>query len=143
MTNIPSTVNGKSTGPREADATSVTTPDVILVFDRRMLHTSSDAIRLASCRQYDTIEVNTRRSVYELIVLNGKTGDVLVRGGSQFPEFRRALFVGSTADGRALKVNTIDVGLRMEFHRGHETVVTSAVTAVSQTNRQGDDPSLN
>ena len=57
------------------------------------------SIDLGSCAVRETIVVNTRASVYELIVLRGDEGDVLVRGGSHFTEFRRVLFVGSTADG--------------------------------------------
>ena len=140
MTNI--TVNVSSPGPCDVPAASRTTPDACLLFDGRVLHTTASAIRLASCREFETIVVNTRRSVYEIIVLHGEAGDILVRGGSGFPEFRRALFIGSTADGRALKLNTIDIGLRMELHLGDGSVVTSAVTAVSRTSARTDDPAL-
>ena len=138
MTNI--TVNVSSRG--DVPAASRTTPDACLLFDDRVLHTTANAIQLASCRQFETIVVTTRRSVYEIIVLHGKAGDILVRGGSGFPEFRHALFVGSTANGRALKLNTIDIGLRMELHLGDGSVVTSAVTAVSRTSARTDDPAL-
>jgi hypothetical protein len=40
--------------------------------------------------------------------------------------------MGSTAGGTALKPNTIDVGLRMEFNLGGEIMVTSAVKAVAR-----------
>ena len=56
--------------------------------------------------------------------------DILVRGGSDFPEVSPAVFGGSTAGGHALKVNTIDIGLRMEFHVGQLTVLTSPVASV-------------
>jgi len=107
-------------------------PAVLLAFDHRSLCASNAAVCLDACERSERILVNTRASVYELIVLQGDVGDVLVRGGRKFPEFRRVRFVGSTAGGSALKVNTIDVGLRMEFHLGHRIVVTSAVQAVSR-----------
>jgi hypothetical protein len=132
MTNI-TAVNGASKGQPGPDAASP--PAAFLGFDDRVLRTSAEAIRLALCGQFETIVVKTRRSVYEILVLDGRTGDILIRGGSDFPEFCRALFVGSTPDGRALKVNTIDVGLRMEFHLGQGTLITSSVTAVSRTDR--------
>jgi hypothetical protein len=112
------------------------------MFDDRLLRTSAEAIRLASCEQFETIVVKTRRSVYEIVVLDGKTGDVLVRGGSDFPDFRRAVFVGATADGHAIKVNTLDIGLRMELHLGHSTVVTSPVTTIVRGDRLEHEPSI-
>jgi hypothetical protein len=67
-----------------------------------------------------------------MIVLRGDEGDVLVRGGSHFTEFRRVLFVGSTADGGSLHPRTIDIGLRMQFIRGNRLVTTSAAQSLSQ-----------
>ena len=85
------------------------------------------SIDLGSCAVRETIVVNTRASVYELIVLRGDEGDVLVRGGSHFTEFQRVLFVGSTEDGGSLHPRTIDIGLRMQFFCGDRLVTTSAV----------------
>ena len=120
--------------------TTVNGTAAFLAFDGCMaLRTSRDAIRLASCRHLETIVVNTRRSVYEIVVVDGTTGDILVRGGSDFPEFRRAVFVGSTAGGHALMVNAIDIGLRMEFHFGPLTVLTSPVASALRT-EHGDEP---
>jgi hypothetical protein len=89
-------------------------------------------IDLGSCTARETIVVNTRASVYELIVLRGDEGDVLVRGGSHFTEFRQVLFVGSTADGGSLHPRTIDIGLRMQFYCGDRLVTTSAVQSIAQ-----------
>ena len=90
------------------------------------------SIDLGSCTARDTIVVHTRASVYELVVLRGDEGDVLVRGGSHFTEFRRVLFVGSTADDGSLHPRTIDIGLRMRFICGDRLVTTSAVQLLSQ-----------
>ena len=141
MTN-PATVNGEANGQVDAGRASLTTPVPRPVFDGCPPHASANAIRLASCRQFEKIVVNTRRSVYEIVILDGRTGDILVRGGSNFPEFCRALFVGSTAGGRALMVNTIDIGLRMEFHVTEGAVITSPVTAVLRTHQSADEPSV-
>jgi hypothetical protein len=90
------------------------------------------SIDLGSCAVRETIVVNTRASVYELIVLRGDEGDVLLRGGSHFTEFRRVLFVGATADGSSLYPRTIDIGLRMQFICGDRLVITSAVQSLSR-----------
>ena len=39
------------------------------------------AIHIYSCAELETIVVKTRSSVYELVVLRGDRGDVLLRGG--------------------------------------------------------------
>jgi hypothetical protein len=75
--------------------------------------------------------VNTRSSVYELIVFGGD-GDVLVRGGGHFTEFQRVLFLGSTADGSSLTSRTIEIGLRMIFKVGDRSIITSPVQSLSR-----------
>ena len=72
-------------------------------------------IDLGSCTAWDTIVVKTRASVYVLVVLRGDAGNVLMRGGSHFREFRRLLFAGSIADDGSLHPRTIDIGLHMQF----------------------------
>jgi hypothetical protein len=132
MTNVSTALKGDVGREPESSNENLAAPAVVLGFDHPALGASNEAICLDSCEQSEKIVVNTRMSVYELIVLQGDVGDVLVRGGRRFPEFRRVQFVGSTAGGSALKVNTIDVGLRMEFHLGRRIVVTSEVQGLSR-----------
>jgi hypothetical protein len=89
------------------------------------------SIHLGSCAVQDTIVVNTRGSVYELIVLRGDEGDLLLRGGSLFPEFCRVLFLGSTAEGGSLQLRTIEIGNRMRFMCGDRLITTTAVKSLS------------
>ena len=56
------------------------------------------SIHIDSCAELETIVVKTRSSVYELVVLRGDRGDVLLRGGRHFEEFRRVRFLGSIAE---------------------------------------------
>jgi hypothetical protein len=92
-------------------------------------------IRLGSCASFDRVVVTTLSSVYELIVLNGSRGDVLVRGG-RFDEFRRGRVLGSTAGGSALMINAIDVGLRLELQVGGKTMLTSQVQTARRMPQQ-------
>ena len=89
------------------------------------------SIHIDSCAELETIVVKTRSSVYELVVLRGDRGDVLLRGGRHFTEFRRVLFLGSTAQGGSLQPRTIDIGLRMRFIVADGPFVTSAVESLS------------
>jgi hypothetical protein len=90
------------------------------------------AIRIDSCAAREMIVVTTRSSVYELIVLRAKQGYLLVRGGNHLPKFRRAVFLGSTADDGSVEPLAIDVGLRMKFASGNRFFVTSAVQSICQ-----------
>ena len=88
------------------------------------------SIHIESCAAREMIVVSTRSSVYELIVLRGNQGRVLVRGGRHFPKFRRALFLGSTADGVSVEPGVIDIGLRMKFVSANQFLCTSVVRSV-------------
>ena len=53
-----------------------------------------------------------------------------MRGGRQFPKFRRALFLGSMADDGSVGPRTIDIGLRMRFVSGNRSFLTSPVQSM-------------
>jgi len=89
-------------------------------------------IHLRSCTLFERIAVRTQGSVYELIVLSGTIGEVLVRGGRFFPEFRHGILIGSSAvDGRLTR-GTIDLGLSMELRDARTKYITSPVEAISR-----------
>ena len=92
------------------------------------------ATSVDSCAAQDTFVITTRSNVYELVVLRGDRGDVLVRGGRYFTEVTPALFLGSIADDGSVRPHTIEVGLRMKFVAGERFVVTSPVQSVSCDN---------
>ena len=94
-------------------------------------------IQLDSCSALEWIVVRTRRSVYDIIVLAGEAGDVMVRGGSLFAAFRRAKIVGSIFGDSAVKLRSICVGLHLEFWVDGKSFVTSRIQAVSRYGPQG------
>ena len=98
------------------------------------------AIHIDSCAELETIVVTTRSSVYELVVLRGDRGDVLLRGGRHFKEFRRVLFLGSIAGGGPLERRTIDVGLRMRFIVADGLFITSAVESLARRRASAASP---
>jgi hypothetical protein len=97
---------------------------------------SNDAIQLDSCPPFERIVVRTRRSVYDVVVLSGDPGEVMIRGGRFFPEFRRARVAGSTAGGSVLKLRSICVGLHMELNVNGKRFVTSRIQAISDRGLQ-------
>lgn len=90
------------------------------------------AIDLEGCSSFERINVRTQRSDYELVVLNGRTGDVMVRGGRYFDEFRRAGLAGSTFGGSSIRARTIEVGGRLELRADGATILTSTIQTVSR-----------
>jgi len=89
------------------------------------------AIHLDSCRAFERIAVRTRMSDYEVVVLPGSSGDVLVRGGRFFRTFHYAGLAGSTFGGSAIRLKTIEVGCRLELQVNGMPIVTSTIEAVS------------
>ena len=75
----------------------------------------NDGVQIDQIEELTTLAVQTSNSLYEITVLNGHTGEVLVRGGEFFPERTAVRLEGSTCGGSILKRRGIYVGLRMEI----------------------------
>ena len=75
----------------------------------------STGIQIDQMAELETLAVRTQNSVYEITVLHGRTGDVLVRGGKFFTEWTPAQLSGSTFGSSLLKAGGIYVGMRMEI----------------------------
>ena len=75
----------------------------------------SNGVQIDQMEELTTLAVRTTNSLYEITVLNGHTGEVLVRGGEFFPVRTPVRLEGSTCGGSILKRHGIYVGLRMEI----------------------------
>ena len=75
----------------------------------------SHGVQIDQIKELTTLAVQTSNSLYEITVLNGHTGEVLVRGGEFFPVRTPVRLEGSTCGGSILKRRGIHVGLRMEI----------------------------
>jgi hypothetical protein len=75
----------------------------------------NSGVQIEDIEELTTLAVRTTNSLYEITVLNGHTGEVLVRGGEFFPERTPVRLEGSTCGGSILKRRGIYVGLRMEI----------------------------
>lgn len=90
--------------------------------------TWDDGVQIDQLRALDRLQVRTRNSVYDIIVSG--TGDVMVRGGRFFPEYTRAVILGSSLGGAFLKLGGIYRGFSMEIIFNGTRIVTSAVDVV-------------
>jgi hypothetical protein len=91
-----------------------------------------DGIQLESLEELDTIVVRTENTPYEITVLSGFTGEVLVRGGSFFPEWTPTHLAGSSLGGSFLKIRGIYVGYSLEFQHDRKRIVTSRVKSIGK-----------
>lgn len=79
----------------------------------------------------EALTVSTENSTYEITVICGRTGDILIRGGQFFPEFTAARLAGSSLGGSFLKLRGIYVGFSLEVHLNQRLIITSRVRKIA------------
>jgi len=94
-------------------------------------HDWTEGIQLETMPDMETLTVRTENSIYEITVICGHTGDILVRGGRFFPEFTEARLAGSSLGGSFLKLRGIYAGFSMEIHFDKRLIITSRVRQIS------------
>jgi hypothetical protein len=72
-------------------------------------------VQIDRMAELTTLAVRTANSLYEITILDGSAGEVLVRGGHYFPERTPATLSGSSFGGSFLKWRWISPGMRLEF----------------------------
>ena len=96
-------------------------------------HPWSDGVSIDQLSPLDRLLVRTRHSTYEIVATEAGPADVLVRGGSFFPEFTPARLAGASLGGSFLKLRSVHVGFAMELAVGMRTIVTSPVRSITIT----------
>jgi hypothetical protein len=92
--------------------------------------TAGAGVLLRDLEPLTSLIVHTRNSRYHLVVSRG--ADVLIQGGSFFPEPTAARLDGSSLGSSFLKIGWIGVGLRMEICAGGQRIVTTAVRSIAR-----------
>lgn len=87
-------------------------------------------VALESMAAGTELVVHTRRTRYEITVLDGRTREVRVRGGNWFPTPTVARLRGATAGG-AIRMGWVGFGLKMEIALHGDTIVTSPVVSIA------------
>jgi hypothetical protein len=77
------------------------------------------------------IHVRTVCSMYEITVIDGGAGEILVKGGEYIPDLTAGRLTGATLGGSICKMRGIYPGFRMEFVANGQRLVTSTVQTVS------------
>jgi hypothetical protein len=87
----------------------------------------SDGCQIDEQQAFQPLTVVTRNHVYELIVIDGTSGLVRIRGGQFFPDWREVHLAGCSLGGSFLKLRGVYAGFGMELHVDGDVIVTSAV----------------
>ena len=101
-------------------------------------HPWTDGISVDELSPLDRLIVHTRHSIYEVITTAAGSAEVLVRGGSFFPEFTSARLSGCSLGGSFLKLRSVHVGFCMEFALDRRVIVTSPVRSISLAQSRSD-----
>ena len=91
----------------------------------------NNGIQIERMEDMQKIAVQTVNSLYEIVIIAGHEGDVLVRGGKFFPELTSANLAGATMGGSFCKMRGIYVGFRMEFTSDGKRIITSPVETIA------------
>ena len=91
----------------------------------------SDGVQLASLHPLETLEVQTKNTVYEITIMDPTCGEVLVRGGKFFPVYTRVRLAGASLAGSFLKLLGIYVGFSMEIHTDEGAIITTRVREIA------------
>lgn len=75
----------------------------------------SDCVHIDRLEELTTLAVRTAHSLYEITILDGSAGEVLVRGGWFFKERTVTVLSGSSFGGSILKSRCVCVGMKLEF----------------------------
>ena len=78
--------------------------------------------------------MTTKNTVYEITLMDPRTGEALVRGGRFFPVQTRVRIAGASLSGSFLKLLGIYVGFSVEFHTDDGAIVTTRVCEIALLN---------
>jgi hypothetical protein len=79
----------------------------------------------------ETLRLQTENSTYDITVICGRTGEILIRGGRFFPEFTSARLAGSSLGGSFLKLRGIYIGFSLEIHFEKRLIITSRIREIA------------
>lgn len=98
-----------------------------------------NGVQIDRLEDMQKLQVWTRNSLYEITVIDGRGGEVLLRGGQFFPEMTPAHLAGATLGGSFCRMRGIYCGFRMEFASDGRRIITSPVQTIVVYTLDGAD----
>jgi hypothetical protein len=114
--------------PRKGQATCVKRGAVLDVWSRNPW---GNGTQIDELEEMQRIHVRTVHSLYEITVIDGHSGEILVKGGECIPDLTEGRLTGATLGGSFCKMRGIYPGFKMEFVANGQRLVTSTVQTVS------------
>jgi hypothetical protein len=90
----------------------------------------TNGVQVDCMEDMEKLVIQTRNTLYEITVIDGPSGEILVRGGQFFPELTPARLAGATLGGSFCKMRGIYAGFRMEFNANGRRTVTTPVESI-------------
>jgi hypothetical protein len=94
----------------------------------------TNGVQIEQMEEMQKLLVRTRNSLYEITVMDGWRGKIVVRGGQFFPHATPAWLAGATFGGSILKLRGVYVGLQMEIHTEDGPLLTTRVKMIAVEN---------
>jgi hypothetical protein len=91
----------------------------------------TNGVQIDRMEDMEKLAVQTWNTLYEITIIEGRCGEILVRGGQFFPELTPARLTGATLGGCFCKMRGIYVGFRMEINDSRQRTVTSPVVSIA------------
>ena len=101
------------------------------ILDNWLNHPWTDGVQINKMENLESLLVRTENNLYEITIIESRTGEVMVRGGRFFPQFTRARLAGCSLGGSFLKMFGIYLGFKMEIHADGRCIITSPVQTIS------------
>jgi hypothetical protein len=90
----------------------------------------ANGLQIDDREDMEKLAIRTWNSLYEIMIIEGRSGEILLRGGQFFPELTTARLTGATLGGSFCKMRGIYVGFRMEINAHGQRFVTTPVESI-------------
>jgi hypothetical protein len=119
----------------ESETVEVLTPKqdsipLAAILDKWSKQPWTNGLQVDRMEDMEKLEVRTRNSLYEITIIEGHSGEILVRGGQFFPALTPARLAGATLGGSFCKMRGIYAGFRMEINANGRRTVTTPVESI-------------
>ncbi|MGA9884895.1 MAG: hypothetical protein WBQ34_14355 [Candidatus Acidiferrales bacterium] len=102
----------------------------VAILDNWSEHPWTNGVQVDLMEEMEKLEVRTRNSLYEITIIDGSSGEILLRGGSFFRELTPGNLAGATLGGCFCKLRGIYEGFRMEINTNGQRFVTTPVQSI-------------